>query len=306
MIWALASALFLLLYLSPGGPIVALTGEFATAETVAEIERRFGLDRPIIEQYGAFLGNLATGELGFSYVHKRPVTEVILSHLPATLILVVPAMAFAALIGIPLGIVSARRGVAGPVVVLAALIAFAVPVFWLGHLLRLLVSVEWGLLPIQGMANARLPAEGLAHLLDVARHATLPWATLTLHQMAFTILITRAAMRAETHRPYFRTALMKGDSRWQAETVHALPNAAAPLYALFGNRVGWLIAGAVLVEAVFAWPGLGQLVTAAIANRDTPLVIGVVLFAAVVTMLANLLADLAIAATDPRVRQSLA
>ena len=306
MVWALASALFLLLHLSPGGPIVALTGEFATADSVAEIERRFGLDRPLLEQYGVFLANLATGDLGVSYVHKRPVADVILAHLPATLILVVPAMAFAALIGIPLGILSARRGVAGPVVVLAALIAFAVPVFWLGHLLRLLVSTKWGLLPIQGMANARLPAEGIAHVLDVAQHAVLPWVTLTLHQMAFTILITRASMRAQTGLPYFRTALVKGNSRWQAETTHALPNAAAPLYALFGNRAGWLIAGAVLVEIVFAWPGLGQLVTAAIGNRDTPLVMGVVLFAAVVTMAANLLADLAIAATDPRVRQSLA
>ena len=141
---------------------------------------------------------------------------------------------------------------------------------------------------------------------DVARHAALPWLTLTLHQMAFTVLVTRAAMRTQTARPYFRTALAKGASRVRAEARHALPNGAAPLFALFGNRVGWLVAGSVLVETVFAWPGLGQLVTAAIQNRDTPLVIGVVLLAALVTMLANLAADLAIAATDPRVREGLA
>ena len=305
MLWAVASALFLLLHLAPGGPLVALSGEFATAETVAEIEAQFGLDRPLIEQYGTFLANLATGELGMSYVHKRPVAEVVLAHLPATLVLIVPAMALAALICIPLGIVSARRGTAGPVIILCALITFAVPIFWLGHLLRLGISVEFGLLPIQGMANPRLPAEGIAYVVDVARHAILPWLTLTLHQMAFTVLVTAAAMRAETGRPYFLTALVKGNSRWRAESRHALPNGAAPLFALFGNRVGWLIAGAVLVETVFAWPGLGQLVTAAIQNRDTPLVIGVVLLAALFTMLANLVADLAIAATDPRVREGL-
>lgn len=305
MLWAVASALFLLLHLAPGGPLVALSGEFATAETVAEIEARFGLDRPLIAQYGTFLANLATGDLGVSYVHKRPVTEVVLAHLPATLILIVPAMMFAALLCIPLGILSVRRGTHGPIIVLCALITFAVPVFWLGHLLRLGISVELGLLPIQGMANPRLPAEGIAHIADVARHAVLPWMTLTLHQMAFTVLVTGAAIRAETARPYFLTALVKGNSVWRAESRHALPNGAAPLFALFANRVGWLIAGAVLVETVFAWPGLGQLVTAGIQNRDTPLVIGVVLLAALFTMVANLVADLAIAAIDPRVREAM-
>lgn len=305
MVWVVASALFVLLHLAPGGPVVALSGEFATAGTVAEIEARFGLDRPLAVQYGTFLANLFTGDLGISYVHKQPVSQVILAHLPATLILLVPAIVFAAIIGIPLGILSARGGFAGPLVVISTLIAFAVPVFWLGHLLRLGVSVELGLLPIQGMANPRLPATGPAYWLDVMRHALLPWLTLTLHQMAFTVLITRTAMLAEIRRPYFLTALVKGNSRWQAETGHALPNGAAPIYALFGNRVGWLIGGAVLVETVFAWPGLGQLVAAAISNRDTPLVIGVVLLGAVVTMVANLFADLAVVATDPRVREGL-
>jgi peptide/nickel transport system permease protein len=304
MLWAVLTALFLLLHAAPGGPVVALSGEFATADTVASIEAQLGLDRPLIEQYWRFLALAAEGDLGTSYFYKRPVTEVVLAHLPATLLLVVPAIVFAALIGIPLGIFSARHGAGGPLLVAMSLIAFAIPVFWLGHLMRLGVSVELGWLPVQGMSNPRI-APGWAHALDVARHAVLPWATLTLHQLAFTVLITRAALTAEVGRPYFLTALMKGCSRWRAETRHALPNGAAPLLVLFGNRIGWLIAGAVLVETVVAWPGLGQLVAAAIQNRDYPLVIGVVLVAALFTMVANLVADLAILALDPRVREEV-
>jgi len=303
---AILTALFVLLHASPGGPVVALSGEFATADTVAAIERRFGLDRPPLEQYLGFLARIAQGDLGVSYFYKRPVSQVVLGHLPATLILVVPSILFAALIGIPLGIVSARHGHHGPFLVAMALIAFAIPVFWLGHLLRLGVSVELGLLPVQGMRDPRVPASGWPYVVDVVRHAALPWATLTLHQLAYTVLITRAAMREEVARPYFLTAMVKGNARWRAESRHALPNGAAPLLVLFGNRVGWLIAGAVLVETVFAWPGLGQLVAAAIQNRDYPLVIGVVLVTALVTMVANLLADLAILAIDPRAREGAA
>lgn len=302
-LWAIATALFLLLHAAPGGPVVALAGEFATADTVAAIEAQLGLDRPLAEQYWRFLTLFAGADLGVSYTYKRPVLEVVLGHLPATLILVVPAIVLAALIGGPLGILSARRGRAGPVLIGLSLVAFAIPVFWLGHLLRLLFAAELGWLPVQGMTDPRAPAAGWGHVLDVARHAVLPWATLTLHQLAFTVLVTRAAIGHEVTRPYFLTALMKGASRWRAETRHALPNGAAPLFALIGNRVGWLIAGAVLVETVFAWPGLGQLAAAAIQNRDYPLVIGVVLVASVATLLANLVADLMILATDPRARE---
>lgn len=305
MLWAVLTALFLLLHAAPGGPVVALSGEFATAETVARIEAELGLDRPLLEQYWRFLSMIARGDLGTSYFYRRPVAEVVLEHLPATLVLILPAIALAALVGVPLGILSARHGARGPLLVALSLVAFAIPVFWLGHLMRLVFAVELGWLPVQGMRDPRVPAGGWAGIADIARHAALPWLTLTLHQLAYTVLITRASMRREVARPYFLTALMTGNSRWGAETRHALPNGAAPLIALFGNRVGWLIAGAVLVETVFAWPGLGQLVAAAIQNRDYPLVIGVVLVAALFTMLANLVADLAIMALDPRVREAV-
>lgn len=302
MLWAVATALFLLLSVAPGGPVVALTGEFADFDTVAALEARLGLDRPLPERYWRFLMLLAGGDLGESYAYKRPVAEVILAHLPATLVLIVPSIVFAAVIGTPIGILTARRGRTGILLVALSLVAFAVPVFWLGHMLRLGFGLQLDWLPIQGMTDPREDHQGWSRTLDIMRHAALPWMTLTLHQLAFTILITRTAVRHEATRPYFRTARAKGMTLWRAESRHALPNGAAPLLVLFGNRVGWLITGAVLVEIVFAWPGLGQLASDAIQNRDYPLVIGVVLTGTIFTMAANLAVDVGILALDPRVR----
>ena len=302
MLLAVATALFLLLHAAPGGPVVALTGEFADTDTVATLAAQLGLDRPLHEQYWRFVKLLASGDLGQSFFYKRPVAEVILAHLPATLTLVLPSIVFAALIGAPLGVLTARGGATSLLVLGFSLIAFAVPVFWLGQMLRLGMASQFGWFPVQGMTDPRVDPAGIAHIVDVVRHAALPWLTLTLHQLAFTVLITRSAVAYEAKRPYFLTALAKGTTRWRAESRHALPNGAAPLLALFGNRVGWLITGAVLVETVFAWPGLGQLIGNAIQNRDYPLVIGVLLVGTLFTMLANLIADLALLALDPRIR----
>ncbi len=301
VLWAVGTALFLLLQATPGGPIVALAGEYADRDTVATIERQLGIDRPVHEQYLRFLALLAQGDLGRSYFYKAPVLDVVLARLPATLILVIPSLLFAALIGIPLGMRSARRGHLGVGLLFLSLMAFAVPVFWLGHLLRLVLAVPTGWFPIQGMVDAREDHAGFALWLDVAHHAVLPIMTLTLHQLAFTMLLTRSAMSVETKRPYFVTALAKGNSHWQAEFHHALPNGSLAIVTLFANRIGWFIAGTVLIEIVYGWPGLGQLASGATQNRDYPLIIGVVLFVTLITLVANLLADLLTVWIDPRV-----
>ena len=301
MLWSVATALFFLLEAVPGGPIVALTGEFADADSVARIEARLGLDRPIGERYGNFLLLLASGDVGQSYTYGRPAMQVVWAHLPATLILAVPAILLAGVIGLPLGIKAARPGRVSGLIVAASVVAFAMPVFWLGHMLRLAPGIGQ-ILPVQGMTDARAFHEGAAYILDVARHAVLPCLTLVLHQMAYTVLITRRAMKWQMGRPYVRTAFAKGAGRSRVEWRHALPNGAPPIIALFGNRIGWFLSGAILVEVVFAWPGLGQLTVAAIQNRDTPLVVGIVLVGCVFTMLGNLLADLAQMASDVRLR----
>jgi peptide/nickel transport system permease protein len=302
MLWAVGTALFVLLHVTPGGPIVALAGEFASPDTVSEIQHRLSLDRPLYEQYFHFVALLAQGDLGRSYFYGAPVLEVVASRLPATLILIVPSLLLAALIGIPMGI-HATRGMRQAAWLMAfSLLAFAVPVFWLAHLLRLVFSVEIGWFPIHGLVDPRLPHTGFTYVVDVVRHAALPVLALTLQQLAFTVLLTRSTVAVEKRRPYFATALMKGNSLWRAERVHALPNGSLPIITLFANRIGWFMAGAVLIEIVFGWPGLGQLAEAAIRNRDTPLVIGIVLVVTLVTILANLAADLLCIWIDPRVR----
>ena len=301
MLWAVATALFFLLEAVPGGPVVALTGEFADADAVARIEARLGLDRPIGERYGSFLALLASADVGQSYTYGKPAMQVVWAHLPATLTLAIPAILLAGVFGLPLGIKSSRPGRVSGVIVAASVVAFAMPVFWLGHMLRLAPGIGQ-VFPVQGMTDARAFHEGAAHVLDVARHAVLPCLTLVLHQMAFTVLITRRAMKWQMGRPYVRTGFAKGAGLHRVEWRHALPNGAPPIIALFCNRIGWFLSGAILVEVVFAWPGLGQLTVAAIQNRDTPLVVGIVLVGCLFTMLGNLLADLAQMASDVRLR----
>jgi len=302
MLWLVGTALFILVQLTPGGPVIALGGEFADRATVASIERQLGLDRPVGERYIRFLVQLASGDLGQSYFYRAPVLEVVLSHLPATLILICPSLLLAAFVGVPLGILAARGGKWEPVIVMFALLAFTLPIFWLGHLVRLGLAVETGWLPVHGMVDPRVNHEGIAHVLDVTRHALLPWLTLMPHQLAFIVLLTKSAMSVEILKPYFVTTLAFGNSRWGAERGHALPNAALPIIALFCNRCGSFLAGSVLVETVYAWPGLGQLVSSAIQNRDHPLILGIVLVVTVITLLVNIAGDVVAMRIDPRIR----
>lgn len=305
MLWLIGTIVFFLIHLTPGGPIVALAGEFVTAEYQASIERLYGLDRPLFEQYLRYLGLLAQGELGQSYSFKAPVLTVILERLPATLLLMLPAIVLSAVIGIwGAALVARHRGrVIEMGIVGCSLLCFAVPIFWLGQLLLLTFAVKVGWFPIQGIVDARAAHEGVRLWLDVAHHLLLPCLTLVLHQLAFTVLIAASSLRDEMAKPYFLTALAKGLDLPTAQYRHALPNGLLPVVTLIGNRVGWLIAGAILVENVFAWPGLGRLVVGASLDRDYPLILGIVLVIGALTLIANLITDLLYSLIDPRVRQ---
>lgn len=304
MLFGIGTIVFFLVHAAPGGPVVALAGEFATAEYQAAIERLYGLDRPIVERYGRFLWRLIQGDLGQSYFFKAPVLDVVLDRLPATLLLVLPAIGLSSLIGIWIGVQAARRhGAIGDFSVLLALCCNAVPVFWLGQLLLLVLAVQADLFPVTGMTDARSMYEGWRQWLDVAHHLALPCLTLTIHQLAYVILITRTALTVEMRRPYFMTALAKGNSVSRAQYGHALQNGALSIITLIGNRVGWLIAGAILVENVFAWPGLGRLIVSSSLNRDYPVILGIVLVAALLTLTANLVVDVLYCWIDPRINQ---
>jgi peptide/nickel transport system permease protein len=306
MLLGLLTLTFILIHLAPGGPVVALSGEFSTAEYQRELEARYGLDRPLPERYLRYLGQVLQGDLGVSYYYKTPVLEVILARLPATLLLVLPAVTISSGLGIWLGVQAARRpgSLSDLGVNVATLTAFAIPVFWLAQLLVLLLAVHLNWFPVQGMRNVRANYQGLQLWLDVAWHLTLPVLTMTLHQLALTTALTRAGMRNEMGQDYVRTARAKGLPGQQVLYGHALRNALLPVVTVIGGRVGFLLAGAVLTETVFAWPGLGRLVVSASLNRDYPVVLGLFICISLLVLLANLVTDLVYAWLDPRIRYS--
>jgi peptide/nickel transport system permease protein len=293
------SLAFLLIHIAPGGPVTALSGEYATAELRHEIEARYGLDRPLGRRYVAWMASALAGDFGRSYLHKAPVMTVIVERLPATLSLVLPAALLSVLAGGAIGLWStpppgARRRFVGP---LLALIGHMMPTFWVAQGLVLVFALKLGWLPVQGLYDSRLATPDL---LDRVRHLILPVTALTIHQLALTALTLRAALGNEVGRPYMTTALAKGLDFPRARRGHALVNALQPVLAVLGGRIGATFVGAIAIETVFALPGLGRLIVSAAINRDHPLVLGIALSVCAVAMIGNLLTDLAMNRIDPR------
>lgn len=265
---------------------------------------RFGLDRPLQEQLLVYLGNAARGELGTSYLHRRPALEIIVDRIPATLLLMLTALALSTLVGIWLGATAARHSDRAPdhVITVGTLVAGATPAFWLGQVLVIVFAANLGWFPIQGMTSVRGVPEGFARLLDLLHHLVLPALTLGLLQLALVTRLTRAGVREALADEYARTARAKGLSPGAVLGRHALPNALLPVVTVVGGHFGTLLTGAVLTEIIFAWPGLGRLLYDATLARDYPLLMSIFLVASVSVIVANLLTDLAYVALDPRVR----
>jgi peptide/nickel transport system permease protein len=305
-LWCAITVAFVLVHTAPGGPLVALSGEFSTAEIQRQIEVTFGLDRPIAERYLSYVRAVSGGDLGYSYYFKQPVVEVLLDRLPATLLLMVPALVLSSAFGIWFGAAGALRSEdsIGTGATAFVLTCYAIPGFWLAQLLALTFALKLGWFPVHGMTDPRSGAVGWQLWLEVAHRLVLPLAALSLNNLAATALVARARLREEMRLPYFRTALAKGLSARSATRRHLLRNAMLPIVTVIGNRVGFLCGGAVMVETVFAWPGLGRLVVAASLNRDYPVVIGLFLLISAVVIFANLVTDAMYAFIDPRVRQA--
>lgn len=287
-----ATLVFSLLHLIPGDPVEVMLGEGAQAADVAALRAELGLDRPLGEQYLAFLGGLGRLDLGTSLHSGEPVTAVLLAHLPATLELACAAMLVALALSLPLGTLAAfHRGRAADHLSRAvAVLGVALPNFWLGPMLILLFSVQLGWLPVSGR-------EGVASLV-------LPAVTLGAGLSALLTRLVRASVAEELARPYLATALAKGVSRARAVVVHALRNALVPALTVAALQFGALLTGAIVTETVFSWPGLGRLLIEGIRLRDYPLVQGGVLLIAWTYLLVNLATDLAYAWLDPRMRES--
>ena len=302
---AIATLNFLLLQLAPGDAADIIAGQsgHATPEMVAALRAEFGLDRPMWRQYVAYVGKLATLDLGYSFQYQLPVWRLILDRLPATLLLMVPALLLALGIGVVLGVVAARRrgGLVDGAVSVGALVVYATPVFWLGLMLIVLFSIQLGWLPSGGMSDVRAAHKGAAYALDVSRHLVLPVFTMALFYVAIYTRLMRASMLEVYSLDFITTARAKGVPEGRIAWRHAARNALLPVVTLAGLQFGHLLGGSVLVETVFGWPGLGRLVFDSLLQRDLNLLLGILFVSSVVVVLANLVVDLLYGLLDPRI-----
>ncbi len=295
---------FLLIHVAPGDPVLALAGDGGDAAYYARVREQFGLDRPLAAQLGTFVANVARGDLGTSYTQGRPALDVVVERLPATLLLTTSALVVSTFVGIAAGVVAASRphGARDALISATSLGLYATPVFLAGQLAILLFALRLGWFPVQGMTTARSDATGLAHLVDVAHHLVLPVLVLAAQEIAAVSRLTRSGLLDELGRDHVRTARAKGAGEARVMVKHALRRALLPVVTVVGGRVGHLVAGAIVVEAVFAWPGVGGLLVSSVQARDIPIVLALFVVIAVAVVVANLLTDLTYAWLDPRVR----
>ncbi len=301
--------LFFLMRLAPGDPLYRVQeGADLTPAERAVLVERYGLDRPLGKQFVAFVTGVARGDLGTSIDYGVPVTTLIASRLPATLLLGGAALLLNFTLGLWLGVRQAiRRGSLEDRTLTAVSLAwYATPSFWLGLMLAWLFAIKWQVLPSGGMFDPLLdPAAGLAARAgDLLRHLALPVATLSAVTIAATMRHQRNSMLEVLRLPYIVTARAKGLSETTVTSRHAWRNALFPVITLFGLWLPILVTGSVFVEAVFAWPGLGSMAAAAAGARDYPLLMGTSLLAAGIVVVASLVTDIAYAVLDPRVRHS--
>jgi peptide/nickel transport system permease protein len=310
IVWAAVTILailiinFLVTHLVPGDPVQALVGDFPAPEDyIATVRREFGLDQKLSTQLWLYLVNLSHGNLGFSFANRQPVLDLVLDRARYTLLLMIPSLVIAALIGIVLALAAAPR--AGSAydgsVTAISLFGHSVPIFWLGQLLVVLFAIELGWLPAQGIMSLRGARTGFAAALDVVWHLVLPVLCITIYYLAVVARVARASVLQALHQDYVLTARSKGLSQRRVLWRHVLPNALIPVVTVIGYNFGQSLTGAILTESVFAWPGLGTLFIGSISNRDYPVLQGIFLFAAATVVIANFATDLIYMLLDPRV-----
>jgi len=293
-----ATVAFVLIHLVPGNPVRAMLGQDAPAAQVAQVEHVLGLDRPILVQYVSWLGHVARGNFGQSVLGGWQVLPEVMSRLGNTLELIVGAIILSILIGIPLGAAAARRPNTWTDMILGwvAMAGISLPNFVIGTVLLLLFAVQWHVLPhLEFVAWTKNPLQHLELLV-------LPCVTLAAASGAVVMRMTRSSLLEVTRADFMRTARAKGLSEAAAVRRHALKNAMNPVVSILGLQVGALLGGTVIVETIYGWPGLSTLLLDAISNRDYPVIQGIVLAIAFLTVVVNLGVDLVYAYLDPRIR----
>lgn len=290
---------FLLLYLAPGDPVMALITPDAPAEMIELMREKFGLNVPIHIRFWNWLGELFKGNLGFSYSTGRPVSEMILNRLSATMELMGWSIFFSTILGISIGLYSGMKPGSRTdyMSIILGVIIVSIPQFFLGLLLIYVFSIKLQWLPIGG----RTPIEHIG-IFSRIRHLLLPCTVLTLTMLVDLMRYTRANVIAETNKPYVKVAFAKGLRRNRVYLFHIFRNAAIPVIVVLILRLVRLVGGVVIVESVFSWPGMGTLLVDAIQNRDYPVVLGILFITGIAVLVASLLIDIVVAAINPKVR----
>jgi peptide/nickel transport system permease protein len=305
VILAIITLNFLLLRLAPGDPAMVLAGEAGATDAafLEQVRAQYGLDRPLPEQLATYIGNVLSLDLGYSYRQQRPVLEIIVERLPATLLLTGTAFVLALVVGVTLGALAAGRAGrwADSLITMLALAFYAMPLFWVGLLLILLFSVYLNLLPAFGLASFGGGTGTVEVALDVARHLVLPAVTLALFNVAIYARLTRASMLQVAGQDFVRTARAKGLPPGRITRAHVLRNAILPVITMAGVQAGQLVGGTIVVETTFAWPGIGRLAFDALAQRDYNVLLGVFLITAIMVIALNAATDLLYRAVDPRI-----
>ncbi len=304
MLAAIGLLNFALIRMAPGDPAAVIAGESGASDEqfIAGIRRDYGLDETLPVQVYSYLRRLAALDLGISYRTQRPVVDIILERVPATLLLTVPALFLAIFAGTSLGMLAATRAGSwkDTAITSLAMVFYATPVFWVGLLLILLLSVSLGLLPPFGMSGF-IRKTGLPGALDVLQHLMMPVVSLALFYMAVYVRVARAATIEVLGRDFVRAARAKGLSSSGVVRAHVLRNSVLPIVTLAGLQVGQVLGGAVVVESVFAWPGIGRLAFDALMQRDYNVILGVFFVSSALVVVANLLTDVSLRLIDPRI-----
>lgn len=300
--------IFLLLQMTPGGPLAVgegrAAGGRATAEQLERLRNRYGLDQPLYLQYAAWAGGLASGDWGTSFNTGQPVLQMLAERIPVTLLLTGSALLISVAVAVPLGVLAAvrRNTIVDYLATGVSMAGVGIPSFWFGLMLLLVFSFTLNLLPSSGLVDPKRDLEGLEAAVDVAAHLVLPVSVLALIGTGILTRYVRAAVIEVLSQDYIRTARAKGLPEWTILTRHALKNAAAPIVTVVMLQIPELFLGAVITESVFAIPGMGRLFVESANLRDYPVLLGILTIAAVLVVLANLLADLSYAILDPRVK----
>lgn len=294
---------FLLIQLAPGDPAALMAGEGATPEYIENVRKEFGLDKPLHEQFIIYISHLLRGDWGFSLTYNRPVLNVIVERVPQTILLVGTGLTLAIALGMYLGIVSAKNpySIKDNLITLFSLLFYSLPVFWLAQLLILFFGVYLRVFPAGGMYSIGAMHNAISYLLDILWHLILPASALAAVFLAIYSRLTRAGLMEVMGMNFILAARAKGVPERDILYRHALRNALLPVVTMAGIQFGLMISGVVLTETVFAWPGVGRLLTEAVFYRDYPLIMGVFIFVSISVVVANIVTDIIYALIDPRI-----